>query len=374
MIVLDVQGREMRSKPRDQFFVATMVRNEADILPYFLRRATQLFDHIILVDHRSTDGSREIYKQAAEFGVPLSTFTFPYQGYYQQQISKAASEWAFDRGASWVLFLDADEILDIVDRTSLARQLRRTEEVGVALFPWKNCIPVRYGSFRNTALEDGYWGPQKISNYCKVGIHSKIALKHPDYLIHMGNHAISASSNLPPLDGTIAGEILHFPIRSVARLKFKLQSGCDAYNAVGTPRGMNGFHWFQMLELINQRNDELSNEQLNWLVANYGELTTELKDFDPATHDGWTKCKGIRPFYSTEGDRDLMEVLSLEQSVRWQACDPEGPTKLSLDQFKDPSLAGPKPSSRVGVQLSSFASTTGRWLNWLRLNNQARSR
>jgi glycosyltransferase involved in cell wall biosynthesis len=355
----------MRSKPHNQYFLATMVRNEADILPYFLRRAAQLFDHIILVDHRSTDGSREICKQAAEFGAPLSVFTFQYQGYYQQQISRAASKLAFERGASWVLFLDADEILDIDDRTSLARQLRQAEEVGIALFPWKNCIPLRYGSFRSIPLEDGYWAPQKTSKYCKIGIHSKIARQHPDYLIHMGNHAISARSDLPPLEGTIAGEILHFPIRSLDRLIFKLQSGCDAYRALANPRGMNGFHWFQMLELMKLRNNELSNEQLNWIIANYGELMSELRDFDPAMDSGWRTRRGIKPFYTEDG-REFTEVLSLERSVRWQGYEKESPRELSLEPLSDSSMDR-EPSPRAGVRPFSIASTTGRWLDRLRL-------
>jgi len=354
----------MRSKPRDQYFVATMVRNEADILPYFLRRAAQLFDHIILVDHRSTDGSREICKRAAEFGAPLSMFTFQYQGYYQQQISRAASKLAFERGASWVMFLDADEILDIADRTSLARQLRQTEEVGVALFPWKNCIPLRYGSFRSIPLKDGYWAPQRTSKYCKIAIHSKIACQHPDYLIHMGNHAISARLDLPPLEGIIAGEILHFPIRSLHRLIFKLQSGCDAYRALGQPHGMNGFHWFQMLELMKLRNNELSNEQLNWLIVNYGELMSELGDFDPANDSGWTRRRGMKPFYTEDG-REFAEVLSLERSVRWQGYQKESQRELRLEPLSDSSMDR-KPSSQAGVQPFSIASTAGRWFGRLR--------
>jgi glycosyltransferase involved in cell wall biosynthesis len=352
----------MGGKSRDQYFVATMVRNEADILPYFLRRAAQIFDHIILVDHRSTDGSGEICKRVAESGVPLSMFTFQYQGYYQHQVSRAASKLAFERGASWVLFLDADEMLDVVDRASLAHQLRHTEELGVALFPWKNCIPLRYGSFRSIPLEDGYWVPLSASRYCKIGIHAKIARQHPDYIIHMGNHAISAGSDLPPLKGSIAGEILHFPIRSLPRLIFKLQSGCDAYRARTIPRGVNGFHWFQMLELMKSRNYEVSNEQLNWLIANYGEVISELGDFDPGTDTGWKRSRGIKPFYSEDG-RDLTEVSFLERSVRWQEYGKESPRELHLEPTSDSS--DHRQSRRAGVRPSSIASTTGRWFGKL---------
>jgi glycosyltransferase involved in cell wall biosynthesis len=352
----------MRRKSRDQYFVATMVRNEADILPYFLRRAAQLFDHIILVDHKSTDGSIEICKRVAEAGVPLSMFTFQYQGYYQQQVSRAASKLAFERGASWVLFLDADEMLDVADRASLARQLRHTEELGVALFPWKNCIPVRYGSFRSIPLEDGYWVPLSTSRYYKIGINAKIASRHPDYVIHMGNHAISARSDLPPLEGNIAGEILHFPIRSLPRLIFKLQSGCDAYRARTNPRGVNGFHWFQMLELVKSRNNELSDDQLNWLVANYGELISELGDFDPATDSGWKRRRGIKPFYNEDG-RDFTEVSSLERSVRWREHEKESPQEIHLEPISDSSID--RQSRTAGVRPFSIASTTGRWFGKL---------
>jgi hypothetical protein len=42
-----------------------MIRDEADILPTFLRHAAALFDFVLLVDHSSSDGSSTFLERAA---------------------------------------------------------------------------------------------------------------------------------------------------------------------------------------------------------------------------------------------------------------------------------------------------------------------
>ena len=51
-----------------QLAVIAMVRNEADILPAFLSHLRVLFDRIFVIDHMSTDGSREILEAARADG------------------------------------------------------------------------------------------------------------------------------------------------------------------------------------------------------------------------------------------------------------------------------------------------------------------
>src|SRR3989442_160168 len=98
---------------RPRIFSISMVRNEADILGQFLSHCAAFFDRVLLIDHLSVDGSSEIIHEAEGSGLPISRFVFPYRGYYQSELSITACRWAFSHGADWVVFLDADEFLEV---------------------------------------------------------------------------------------------------------------------------------------------------------------------------------------------------------------------------------------------------------------------
>jgi len=119
-----------------------------------------------------------------------------------------------------------------------------------------------------------------------------------------------------------------------------------------------------MLELMKSQNNELSNEQLNWIIANYGERMSELGDFNPANDSGWTRRKGIKPFY-TEVGREFAEVLCLERCVQWKAYQKESLPELRLEPLGDFSKDR-KPSFRAGVRPFLNAWTPGRWFGKLR--------
>src|SRR3954452_21358048 len=111
MVERDVYRGEASSARR--ICLISMIRNEADICSLFLNRAVALFDKILIVDHQSTDGTREVLEKFASRTGKLELFELRYKGYFQSEISTCLARHAFQSGADWVFFLDADEVLDV---------------------------------------------------------------------------------------------------------------------------------------------------------------------------------------------------------------------------------------------------------------------
>jgi hypothetical protein len=91
----------------------TRILNEADIVEAFVRHSAALVDHHVLLDNGSTDRTPEILAALRAEGVSLEL-------HHSRAVSFAESEQnnflfalaSRERGADWVLPLDADEFID----------------------------------------------------------------------------------------------------------------------------------------------------------------------------------------------------------------------------------------------------------------------
>jgi hypothetical protein len=89
-----------------------MVRNEADVIEAFVRHHVEALDELIVVDHRSSDGTAELLAALSAEGLPLSVRQEDSLAHRQDVILTALMrEAARTRGADWVIPLDADEFL-----------------------------------------------------------------------------------------------------------------------------------------------------------------------------------------------------------------------------------------------------------------------
>lgn len=97
------------------------VRNEAHYLPVLLPILAAQGIEVAILDHGSTDGSRELYSTFR--GNPIiSVDNLPYEGVYSQTRQLAAKQKIYNRiKHDWVIHHDADEILE---HTQPGRNLR----------------------------------------------------------------------------------------------------------------------------------------------------------------------------------------------------------------------------------------------------------
>ena len=87
-------------------------RNESDILEAFVRHTLAYCDHLILLDHGSTDASPDIVHQLRREGLSIQLISDPTPGHIEvnhanRLLTLAAHEFAAD----WILALDVDEFI-----------------------------------------------------------------------------------------------------------------------------------------------------------------------------------------------------------------------------------------------------------------------
>jgi len=252
----------------NQLAVIVMVRNEADILPELLAHASTLFDRAIVIDHHSTDGSREILEGARAEWPALEIFDYGFQGYFQDALSTAFARKAFEEGADWVFFLDADEFVDVPDRAALLGALP-TDGTAACSFAWRNLSPTVFGSYKAFDLRQEFLARQAASRYSKIALSRRILQAFPAFQVALGNHTVLPTPGAPALEAPNVGEYLHIPIRSRDRLAMKLEAGVAAYRAKTSKQTDTGFHWFELLERM--RAGTADDDFLRAVVLEYGD-------------------------------------------------------------------------------------------------------
>jgi predicted O-methyltransferase YrrM len=270
-----------------QLHLVVMVRNEADIWAQFLAQASALFDRIAVIDNQSTDGTSEITQDFVKKGAPLDVYSYAHRAYAQRELSNAFARHGFKNGADWVFFLDADEFIEVPDRSVLERGLWASR-AQVVSFSWKNLVPTAYGSFENFDLTQDFRWTGVCSRLPKVALSKTFASRFPDFQIYQGNHTVSAGKNENPVPADEIGTIVHIPIRSIERFRYKLAWGVAAYKALQPNQTVEGFHWFDLHRRMEAGAVDI--ETLNGLVADYGEPIDRAQPVDPVSAN-WPRLK-----------------------------------------------------------------------------------
>lgn len=63
-----------------------MVRNENDVIESFVRHNLELMDEMHIIDHGSSDGTREILIQLKEEGLPVFIYQYQALKFNQDQL------------------------------------------------------------------------------------------------------------------------------------------------------------------------------------------------------------------------------------------------------------------------------------------------
>jgi hypothetical protein len=233
-----------------KFGLVTIIRNEQDILNTFLNHIDALFDYVVLLDHRSVDGSAEILRTSAKHRKNWTVVALDINGWYQKEASNLVMQYLFEKNADVVFFLDCDEFVQVENRSELEKKVSRLMDPPVVgSFRWVNCICERLND-----LQFGY--ESSIISILEPSHQSKVIIPRSLYQEQKGNLFLSAG-NHQVLDGIgnpfrseEIGNIIHIPVRSRNQLIRKAVRSSIANIARSNRNPAEGFQFFEVLKML----------------------------------------------------------------------------------------------------------------------------
>ena len=229
-----------------------MVRNEPDIVRLsVLHHLRTGVDHVLLVDNRSSDETREVVEELG-CGSRVTAWRDESEWHQEAMFTELARE-AFRLGADWVVPFDADEFW-VAPGTSL-RVLLSTTDAGALEAPVVNFVQERSG---RAAAADGLLsmtrrverpiGPfERTRGLVESRQIAFVEMLYPpkfvsrasrELTIGPGNHVVGGVT-APPKPTDLL-RCLHAPLRSVAALEAKADRG-RRQAAAGWPADL-GWH------------------------------------------------------------------------------------------------------------------------------------
>lgn len=269
-------------------YLISMVRNDADIILPFLSAAETIFDKVIIADVQSTDGTRQALDAFAKASGKFTIHTVDRPEKYQSALMNRLARQAFADGADWVFFLDSDEFLNVENRQTLDDCLRSFNDIVMHL-PWMNLVPTEYGDFNHFNADQTFYWSGRFSKFNKVALSSLFASNHPDFFINEGNHTVCVDNLSEPRPSASGLAILHVPVRSMERLKFKMGAALSLLMSKHNRLPGEGVHVERIDEAIQQGAFDV--KHLDAVAAFYGAFEdNNIWDaaLDPAG-DGWPR-------------------------------------------------------------------------------------
>lgn len=220
-------------------FGIAMVRDESDVIGPVVEKMLEQVDEVIVADNVSTDGTRDILE-----ALPIIVVEDKEPGYYQSAKMSRLAHLAAEKGATWVVPFDADEvwyapfherIADLVEGLApqwLTAEARLYDHVSTSQDPDEPNPLLRLGWRRR---EPGPMG--KVA--CRI---------RDDLVINQGNHSATYSGGTTRFTDHLV--IRHFPYRSSEQFARKVRNGAAAYRETDLPVEQ-GAHWRQYGDILD---------------------------------------------------------------------------------------------------------------------------
>lgn len=254
---------------RKKVTLISMVRNESSILDIFCAHALSLFDRIILIDHLSSDGTRDHIIFLSEKYPSIEHFFFDEPGYYQSELMTWVARNLVDNETTgWVFFLDADEFLPFKSKEDFDLKLSQLNSFPVISMPWLNLIPLEMESGR--VINELFLKPPKSSSHCKIAFQPNL-IPLDSYVVAQGSHSLLGGSKFSKkFNSKNAFSIYHLPIRTKQQLREKILQGVESYHRMGKDRAKGlGYHWDEINRIMET--SSLTNEMMAGIAARYGD-------------------------------------------------------------------------------------------------------
>jgi len=295
-----------------------MMRNEGDIIRPFLSQCAEFFDEVYIADVRATDGTTESLRSFSDTRLKVHVFEVSRQERYQSALTNQLSRKAFAQGADWVFCLDGDEFLGADSRDEVEQALA---DLGadVMRMPWINLVPTRFGTFTSfDTAQDFHWSG-RTSVFSKVAISSLFAANNPNYYVEEGSHAIRPAFGETAIQGQPGLPLLHLPVRSLERLKYKIGLGLRLVRAKHNRFPGEGIHADSLDDLLTK--GAIAALELRFLAATYGSQVKQTEALEPEAL-GWPVRRLPSFLHGMPGSaenipRSLSETLLADAALSW---------------------------------------------------------
>lgn len=209
----------------------SIIRNEADILETFIRYHCQIVDHMIVINHRSTDASPRILQLLKKEGLNLkladnTALEQPQRSALTCAMRKAVRE----LGADWVLPLDADEFVGTQDEGTVRENIGSFPCDQVIRIPWRTYVPMPSDDLQehNILKRITHQRSAEPRRFFKVLVPAVLAGMR-GVALGFGSHKISGRAffrrkDLPSVE-TNRLVLAHFPVRSGDQITTKAITG-----------------------------------------------------------------------------------------------------------------------------------------------------
>lgn len=250
-----------------------MVRNEEDIVEAFVRHNLAFLDGLVVLDHRSADGTLGILQTLAAEGLPVVALRTDEPEFFKaSHVSALARSCLRDRHADFVFALDADEFIRAKSRESLEAALGDVPPHSHALHLWRSYVPVTFANgFGEHCMR--YRLREEPIPRAKVIIRGTFS-EAEDAMVSEGNHwVVDMRTRQRMAHHMIDPDVLciaHCPVRNAAQLSRKAVLGYEARLAGGKgdlPPAMSS-HWREIRDDV-ARGVELTDARLRHIAMNY---------------------------------------------------------------------------------------------------------
>lgn len=253
-------------------WAVSMMRDEADVAEHVVRHmAGQQVDGILIADNLSTDGTRDILESlVGRLPCPLVIVDDNEKGYYQSRKMTLLAERAVERGATWIVPFDADEIWHATDH--IGRLLREAPDyVHVSPAPLYNYMPTSVDP-EGVSFERIQWRIRERAPLPKVAFRWQT-----NCVIEQGNHNVKLPRYGDQRERLGKLTVAHFPWRSFEQYKRKVSNGSEAYRATDLPEDQ-GLHWRGDGAILrNHGEDALHEKWAKWFFSTNPQAETQLE-------------------------------------------------------------------------------------------------
>lgn len=258
-----------REKPTGIRIAAIMMaKNECDIIENCIRINLRSFDRIFVMDHNSTDPTKQILRLLIQEGLPLSLIEAPTEdaAYHQGEImTRMMQDVAKTDSFDFIMPLDADEFLVHHEgrHPLTALHLLKPNEYG--LVPWITYVPTIDSAGKQFSLAERFQPRDREPRpYHKVVICNEMA---KDCRLNMGSHSLAnVSAENAVFINTMS--LQHLPVRSSSQIISKALTGANALRLKKDRRPDEGQHWLDMEQRFKDKTmlslDELQAEALSY--------------------------------------------------------------------------------------------------------------